>query len=169
MGYDRDPRFEGPAYYDRQECINAVTDFYKFLTDELPYVQPSQVLHPPAQGWPDITKDLLAPMGKTDEVVSLLSHLPYISVPTERQPWEASKGWAQIAPSTHLIDYRSEGVKGMMAKGEKFNECYDSVNPPWFTPPAHVVSLTTGLKNGSWLLLDTSDGMRFLLSQRVQS
>lgn len=158
MGYDSDPRFEGPAQFDQGECINAVTGFYHFLT-ELPYVQPDQVLHPPSGGWPNITKDLLAPMGKSDEVVDLLRHLPYIHVATERQPWEPSKEWAQVAPSTYLIDYRGDGLRDMMAKGEKFNEYYECVQPPWFSPPAHVVSLTTGKKAGDWLLLDTSDGI----------
>jgi len=159
MGDATDPRFSGPSHYDRQECIDAVTDFYHFLADELPYIQPDQVLHPPAGGWPNVTKELLAPMGKTDEVAELLAHLPYMYVQTERQPWEPSKEWAQVAPSTHLIDYCGEGSKEMMAKGEKFNECFDCIEPVWFKPPAHVVSLTTGKKNGDWLLLDTSDGM----------
>lgn len=157
MGYDSDPRFSGPAHYDRQECIDAVTDLYHFLI-ELPYIQPDQILYPPAGGWPNVTKELLEPMGKSDEVVELLAHLPYICVQTERQPWEPSKEWVQVAPSTHLIDYRGSGVRDMMGKGEKFNETFDAVLPPWFSPPPHVVSLTTGKKNGDWLLLDTSDG-----------
>jgi len=161
MGYDSDPRFEGPSHYDRQECISAVQDFYHFLI-ELPYIQPSQILSPPLNGWPNITQELLSPMNKTPEVIHFLAHLPYIHVPTEHQRWEPSKEWAQVVPSTHLINYHGEGVRAMMAKGEKFNEAFDCVEPVWFKPPAHVVSLTTGKKNGEWMLLDTSDGKLLL-------
>ena len=65
--------------YSRAETIAAVTDYYKFLTTM--YMDDSQVVYPPAGGWPSIVNtdpDILKLLGKSDEVLSLLAHLPYI-------------------------------------------------------------------------------------------
>jgi len=48
------------------------------------YLRESDVIEPPEGGWPNITTDSLQDLGKTDEVISLLRHLPYIRAPREK-------------------------------------------------------------------------------------
>lgn len=151
LPYEEDPRLGSrhPSSYDRQQIIQSVTAFCEFLT-ELPYVEPSEVLHPPENGWPNITKQKLAALSKNDEVIELLARLPYIST-------RGDEGWCMIAPNTHLLDFRGDSVQKALEGGA------DLENPPNYVPPfielpPWVVSLTTGGKHGWYLLLDTSDG-----------
>lgn len=68
--------------YSREATIAAVTDYYESLTKL--YLKNSQVIFPPEAGWPSITSadsDILATLGKSDEVLALLAHLPYIRRP----------------------------------------------------------------------------------------
>jgi hypothetical protein len=62
--------------YSRDECIAAITDYYEFLTAM--YMRDSSVVKPPDDGWPSITADNFRDLGKTDEVIELLRHLPYV-------------------------------------------------------------------------------------------
>lgn len=68
--------------YSHTDTIAAVSDYYKFLTTI--YMDDSQVVYPPIGGWPTIINtdpDILRCLGKSDEVISLLAHLPYIRNP----------------------------------------------------------------------------------------
>lgn len=68
--------------YAREATIAAITDYYTFLTRM--YMDESQVISPPAGGWPSIVNAdpaKLQDLGKSDEVLSLLAHLPYIRCP----------------------------------------------------------------------------------------
>ncbi|RHZ68418.1 hypothetical protein CDV55_103534 [Aspergillus turcosus] len=56
MSLPPDPRLKNPSTYNREQIIAAVTDFYQFLTT-LPFVEPDDILHPPPEGWPQITTD----------------------------------------------------------------------------------------------------------------
>lgn len=65
--------------YDRALTIATITDYYTFLTKM--YMKESQIIHPPPQGWPTIINAnpvLLKSLNKSEEVLSLLAHLPYI-------------------------------------------------------------------------------------------
>ncbi|KAK8080352.1 hypothetical protein PG997_008170 [Apiospora hydei] len=65
--------------YSEAECVAAVGAYYEFLTKM--YLDESEVIYPPKGGWPSIAQadpEVLARFGKTDKVVSLLAHLPYI-------------------------------------------------------------------------------------------
>lgn len=56
MQLARGPRLEKPSTYDREDTITAVTDLYPFLAT-LPYIEPTDILYPPPEGWPHITKE----------------------------------------------------------------------------------------------------------------
>lgn len=62
--------------YNRDQVIAAVTDYYDFLARL--HLDPEDIRRPPPEGWPQISRDRLSPVGSTDEVVSLLKHLPYV-------------------------------------------------------------------------------------------
>ena len=90
-------------------------------------------------------------MGKSDEVVDLLSHLPYVDPPEHR--WELFEG-------TQLINYTGE------LSLRRINSDYES-NRYIFEPsgqkiPPYVFSLTRGLNYGQWLLVDVQAGTECL-------
>ena len=132
--------------YSRGTAVKAVRSYYAFLAAKLGAIRPSCIIEPPVDGWPNITTTSLASLEKTDEVVDLLRHLPYIK--------GDSKGdWNEkIAPETEAFQYG--GADAMPPNGTA------SVGwPPGAGEiPAHVAVLTIGARYGSWLLLDTVEG-----------
>ena len=135
--------------------ITRLRDFYTFLS-KLPWIEPQDVLDAPEPGgWPNISKDNFAYLGKNDEVVALLQHLPYVRM-------DGKNGEYALAYSTFPCDYRRDyfqNLAGLAAapweipetegRGFKF--------PPW------VVPLTDGKNHGDYLMLDTTDGEFFTL------
>ena len=63
--------------YDRDEVTASVTDFYNFLITHL-HFELTDLKTPPPTGWPQITQARLAFLGKSDKVIDLLQHLPYL-------------------------------------------------------------------------------------------
>jgi hypothetical protein len=84
--------------YSREETIAAISDYYTFLTQM--YMDESHVVYPPPGGWPEIVNAdpaALESLGKSDEVIALLAHLPYI-----RGDWDDA---AQITPGSSVADW----------------------------------------------------------------
>lgn len=156
MSHSQDPRFEGTSRYVREEVNANITEFYQFLA-KFPVIEPDDILKPPKQGWPEITAERLAPLSKSEEVIQLLAHLPYLSVNGHE---------AMAAPSTHMIDYRGPRFLDALATGRQDAAGWNYV-PPFVDLPPHVVTLTAGRVHGDFLLLDTSDGQSS--PQTVQS
>lgn len=88
-----DPRLPSPSLYSQDVCVAALTSLY----ESLPHIASSDIRYPPAEGWPEITQASLQAVGlrKTDQVVELLRHLPYIN---GQFPW--------VAPDAYVVDYR---------------------------------------------------------------
>lgn len=62
--------------YDRDQVIAAVTDYYNFLTRL--HLDSEDIRRPPPEGWSQISEKRLSPLNKSEEVISLLKHLPYV-------------------------------------------------------------------------------------------
>jgi hypothetical protein len=89
-------------------------------------------------------------LGKTDAVVDVLSHLPYIHDPNYH-----------VAYATPPIQWNVERVKDWAEDGNK--ALWEaSLDPPNENISLQVVSLTTGTRYGSWFLLDAEEGMWIL-------
>jgi len=67
----------GNMPYNRDDVVASITDFYVFLTTHL-HFQPSELKTPPTTGWPQINQIRFAFLGKSDEAIDLLKHLPYL-------------------------------------------------------------------------------------------
>ncbi|KAI1880138.1 hypothetical protein JX265_001759 [Neoarthrinium moseri] len=91
-----DPRLDSPATYSAPAVIASIETFYR----SLPHISPEHIHTPPPGGWPSITKEALGKWNihKTEQVVGLLRHLPYLC---SSQP--------RIAPDARVIDYRLVG------------------------------------------------------------
>lgn len=64
--------------YSHEATVKAITSFYEMLM-RAHSDKSGELLYPPPTGWPQITQDSFAPLGRTDEVVELMRHLPYFS------------------------------------------------------------------------------------------
>jgi hypothetical protein len=87
--------------YDRDEVIASVTDFYNFLVTHL-HFKPSDLKTPPPTGWPRINQTRFAFLGKSDRVIDLLQHLPYLP------PYGLFQ--KEIYTHTVCVDYNQESV-----------------------------------------------------------
>ncbi|KAL5349764.1 hypothetical protein ACLOAV_004796 [Pseudogymnoascus australis] len=134
--------------YSRDACISAFRDYYDFLTKM--YLDESDIVHPPAGGWPSITTAYLRDFGKSDEVISLLRSLPYI------RHYSPGREGLEGAPYTKFADYQQicqhpSGAADLkiVTEGE---DAYTDV-------PDHVIGLTCGGRNNPVFLLDTELGI----------
>lgn len=66
-------------HYSRNATVAAIRYYYKFITRM--YLDEFEILEPPEGGWPHITPEATEDCGKSEEVISLLRHLPYINSP----------------------------------------------------------------------------------------
>lgn len=137
--------------YSREATISCIRDYYQFLTQM--YLPESAILEPPALGWSNITKESWQAFGKTDEVIELLRHLPYIHEPSDNGQH------MQSAAHCHFSDYRSPGWatylgqnKGQDIKTMTEGRYSDEV-------PDHVIGLTVGGRDNVVFLLDTHAGI----------
>ncbi|KAF2429099.1 hypothetical protein EJ08DRAFT_574866, partial [Tothia fuscella] len=60
--------------YSRDEVIAEITSFYEFLVKL--FIPSKAIIYLPPGGWPEITSDYLACLGKTETSLDLIRHLP---------------------------------------------------------------------------------------------
>jgi hypothetical protein len=130
-----------------ESAVKAVRKYYHFLANNLGAIPPECIVEPPEGGWPNIDQESLAGLEKTDTVIELLRHLPYIERSDEFN--------TDVAFSTRAIDYR-ELATFKIARGERHHYIPEG-NVEY---PPHVVVLTEEGEEhyGSVLLFDTEEG-----------
>ncbi|ORY65200.1 uncharacterized protein BCR38DRAFT_432119 [Pseudomassariella vexata] len=132
--------------YSQDETITAIRNYYQFLTKS--YLHEAYVVEPPSGGWPHI--DNLQCMEKTDEVIDLLRHLPYIRRTEDDGP--------QGAPGCHFADWQQISQAASEDDGCSMRECSEPSELVENIPP-HVIGLTYGGRNNPTFLLDTQRGI----------
>lgn len=142
--------------YSQDAAVEAVRDYYAFLCTM--YLDPARVAEPPPGGWPEITAERFRHMHKSDAVIDLLRHLPYIST-TEQDP-DVAYGfsncvfadWAREARTPSKFPQQTpEQESESWRIGSEVYE-YEDV-------PPHVIGLTLGGAKNETLLLDTEIGV----------
>jgi hypothetical protein len=140
---------QNPPTINCDEIIDIVSNFYNFLTAH-PFLPASSIKKPPSEGWPEEYREIWRKMGKSEEVVDLLAHLPYID--------DANWVWFH---DTMPINYTSP------LNLRRINDNWESkrylFEPPEQILPPHVFSLTNGRLYGIWVLLDVQAGMLFII------
>jgi hypothetical protein len=121
--------------YKRDEVVASVTEFYTFLTTHL-HFYPSELKTPPPTGWPKITSHNSDDKRKSDTVIDLLRHLPYLPSGNEQEKW--------IYDHTICADYTNERVE----QGIELDVPEVVENCPWdklqdSSRTEHIVSLGT--------------------------
>ena len=109
-------------HFDRDAFVQELTLYYQFLINL--YLPPSCLRIPPSNGWPDITTESYAWLKKSDTVIDLLQHLPFIERGTDH-----STGWE--------IDERTFGVEcnGPLALGDRDYKSLTGIEPGGWTEP----------------------------------
>ncbi|KAJ8124180.1 hypothetical protein ONZ43_g35 [Nemania bipapillata] len=121
-----------------EAIIAAVHEFYSAII-RLPYIDTDALVLPPSDGWSDVNADELRKRGKTEKVIELLRHLPYLRNPDKNRKW-------MLSPDTLAIAY---------CDGEAYSSSMDELQPT----PAHCIWLTAhDSRDGIDLLLDTQTG-----------
>jgi hypothetical protein len=134
--------------YSRNAVVSAIGDYYRFLVDM--YLRQSQVINAPDGGWPSIASDTWTDFGKSDEVIALLRHLPYIS------NINSGSEDADGAPECKFADWQS---LTRITNGKDI-KCLTEIDLDEGEIPAHIVGLT--LRNPDFpttFLLDTELGL----------
>lgn len=135
--------------YSRTATIAVVSDYYRFLSAM--YMKDPYVLHPPPEGWPSIINtdaDTLQKLGKSEEVLALLAHLPYIYCPDN---WDDD---AEAASGCVFADWGEHFLR--LTKPEELFSG-DSDRLPIQAP--NVLSLTSGDPVNPVMILDTRLGI----------
>ncbi|TVY34491.1 hypothetical protein LSUB1_G006724 [Lachnellula subtilissima] len=135
-----------PVTHD--EIISTITNFHTFLTTH-PFLPASSIKTPPLEGWPAEHRETFRRMGKSPQVIDILSHLPYIDSPT----------WVWFH-DTKPINYISP------LNQRRISENWDArrylFEPRGQRLGENVFSLTDGKLYGVWVLLDVEAGMFFV-------
>jgi hypothetical protein len=84
-------------YYSRDELVAIIDEFYTFLTTF--YIPASAVKRPSPEGWPNITPATTKGFRKSQAVIDLIKHLPYID---EK---ESKKMITNIHYKSDVLDY----------------------------------------------------------------
>lgn len=142
--------------YSRERCIAAFRSYFDFLAKM--YLDESYIIEPPVEGWPSTSAENMKSLGKPDEVISLLRHLPYIrnpgddSLEAQAVPYGVFADWQRIGAS--LGSGRSTGYDIKMGtEGAEYQEII----------PGHVFGLIHGGRDDETLLLDTQLGVVYWL------
>jgi hypothetical protein len=146
--------------YSREGTIAAVRSYYEFLTRM--YLDESQVIHPPPTGWPSIVNanpSLVRDFGKSDEVIHLLAHLPYVRSPGN---WHQD---ADVAPDCLFADWQDlfapleqPGRATQEPDAETLRIITEGIELARLAPP-HLFALTAGHRDNYVMALDTRFGV----------
>lgn len=119
---------------------------YFTLLSRMPHIQPGALRQPPVDGWPSVNTEKLQAMGKTNEAIEFLRHLPCLV----HDPEYNSHGHPHISRETDSIYFCSgEAIDGWEEKD--------------LLTPGHVIWWGRAwTRGGHYLLLDTIKGEKHL-------
>ncbi|KAB8360886.1 hypothetical protein FH972_024619 [Carpinus fangiana] len=132
--------------YSRNEVVSTLTAYYDFLTTL--YIPKSAVLYPPEGGWEFITQENYAFLEKTDTVIDLLRHIPYID---QEDTYDRHMFADMCAP----LDFRGEYARKHLGFEDNFGPISEEAT---LGPHAITIGQCVGGRNGTYLILDTERG-----------
>lgn len=152
---------EQEFHFDRDEFVSELTSYYDLLARM--YMPESKIKRPPKDGWPQLSPQKLAFMGKDDNVLYILRHIPYI----ERNHYEEKY---QIYRGCVAVDYTGSCVASQIDIAEQGDEPDDcewneiGMEEECIFPSDVVwIGKSLGLY-GNWMILDTRRGTITLMN-----
>lgn len=131
----------------RDEIVRELTSFYEFLTRT--HIPTKALRYPPLGGWQHLTAEALAFMGKSDAVLDLIRHLPYIHHEDVDEPY-------QIHDACAPVDFTSSKALQAISKG-----CHHTLQPNDLGIDVHrnEFMLATSVNDcGHFILLNVDTG-----------
>jgi hypothetical protein len=137
--------------HNRDVLVNCIKRYYELLV-RAAYLDPNAIETPPPSGWTDeqLTVDILRALGRSEAVIDLLRHVPYIKYNPRYEVWEV----------TIAINYlrSADRFKGATAEECKWKTVDDfCLMPEDANWPAGFISLTEG-REAYWWIIDTDEG-----------
>jgi hypothetical protein len=121
--------------YNHDEVVASMTEFYNFLTTHL-HFNPSELKTPPPAGWAHISPPLFPHQSKSNTVIDLLHHLPYLPGGNTQEKW--------IYDHTVCADYTDKRIElGVELSVEEVAEScpWEKLQDP--SRQEHIVALGT--------------------------
>ncbi|KAF2226427.1 hypothetical protein BDZ85DRAFT_256148 [Elsinoe ampelina] len=134
----------------REEIVTTIRDFYEYLVRL--YIPESALKLPPPGGWPNITAASTVDFGKSEFVVDLIRHLPYIEAEDDHDGNRHNINFKCI-----VQDYSTYTASDFAKPdfGEELAEIEESR-----TAREHWIVLARGYESyGRYLLLNTATGV----------
>ncbi|PGH01142.1 hypothetical protein AJ79_08013 [Helicocarpus griseus UAMH5409] len=134
--------------YSQERTVAIITEYYQFLVDR--GLLPASAIHyPPVRGWPRLTDNYLAPLGKTSAVNSLIRHLPFV----EYGDLETFKMYHRTA----AVDYRT-------GDGVNYGDFHRLQEDLGIDIPSHVLIYAKPAREADkrWICFDTKKNMMTL-------
>ena len=141
--------------YDRDVVVNCIKRHYELLV-KAAYLDPAEVRYPPDEGWSDeqLTVDVLRAFGRSEEVIDLLRHLPYIK---QLDGDDRDEVYFETRHLSYLRDtwpFKSLTVEE--CRGKQLSD--KLLMPPPANWPAGFISLTQ-YQHVTWWIIDTAKGL----------
>lgn len=141
--------------YSQHDTVEAIRDYFAFCTKL--FLDAEYVVEPPPGGWPQISQDSLGGLSKSDAVIDLLRHMPYLRRPSDQLD-DACAG-----PQTEWVDWISTADRIIQGKENAENARFlsEGIDDSEIVP-AHVVGLAASNWDGDYgscILLDTELGI----------
>lgn len=145
-------------HFDRDKVVGLITAHYELLCS-MAYIDRSEILYPPSGGWTkhDLDNDVLRITGRSETVIDLLRHLPYIRSGGYGQdffigPLDTPFNYLRNGRLRHVLDMPSKELS-QKTLGELRLMPFDEYAPP------RLVTIATGPigGGGSWWVLDTEE------------
>ncbi|KAH8812149.1 hypothetical protein F5884DRAFT_784549 [Xylogone sp. PMI_703] len=128
----------------RDRIVQAVSSHYDLLTTL--HIPNSAKKLSPEGGWPHITPEYLAKLGKTDLVVDVLRYLPYIAETANRED------------NLHNVEYKCNVIDySVMMTSERLEQIEDYASALRDEPLSrHMITIAAGYESGGLeIILDT--------------
>lgn len=141
--------------YDRDVVVRCIKRHYELLL-KAAYFDPREIQFPPDEGWSDeqLAVDIMRVLGRTEEVIDLLRHLPYIK--------QLDGGWEdEVYLYTQHLSYMRDTSPFKSSTVEKcqgktmFDKLLMPGDADW---PASFIALSRDT-HGTWWIIDTAKGL----------
>jgi hypothetical protein len=143
--------------HNRDVLVNCIKRYYDLLV-RAAYLDPNAIETPPPSGWTDeqLEVDILRALGRSEAVIDLLRHMPYIKSDSAPQYHPRYEVWEETVAVNYLRSAnRFEGATAEQCKEKTLSEFFlMPVDAEW---PAGFISLTEGRDATSWII-DTDEG-----------
>lgn len=141
--------------FDRDVLVNCIKRHYELLV-KAAYLDPAEVRYPPLEGWDDeqLAVDILQVLGRSESVIDLLRHLPFIK---QLDGFDEDEVWLSTRHLSYMRD--TSPMKGLTAQKCQGKQLFDYLLMPgpedW---PAGFISLTCH-QHSIWWIIDTQKGL----------